>query len=217
MPPSSTSAWLTNTLTEDDALVHSDLIREYEPFFIKVGRWGQFEHADIQRNDIRDGLRISAPNFVAEFERTLDGKPGLDPNGSAWAQVNISDPSWGATYLSEERNPGRYVGEGEVKHVSILSQTFNWENLWQESGNRRLKGDLANYLFFLPFLPQLQPTLTNDTITARIDEGMPFHFITQREDIQDLENNSASTILAPIFLYQSSSFLDCSWRLIPQT
>ncbi|KAH9956987.1 hypothetical protein BC827DRAFT_725111 [Russula dissimulans] len=41
-----------NNTALDDALVHSDLIREYEPFFIKVGRWGKFEHADIQRNNI---------------------------------------------------------------------------------------------------------------------------------------------------------------------
>jgi hypothetical protein len=63
-------------LQEGDEPVDSDLVQEYKHMFIKVNEWGSFEDSDIVRNGLRDcGTRV--PDFVAEFERKLDSKPGL--------------------------------------------------------------------------------------------------------------------------------------------
>src|SRR5712675_98870 len=79
----------------------------------------------------------------------------------------ISDPPSWATYFScEETNPGRYAGELEVRHILMVA-SFDWERLWQMSISCPLKGNLANNLFFVPLLPQLQPALTNETTTVQ--------------------------------------------------
>lgn len=58
------------------------LVTEYEDIFIKVKEWGTFESSDIERNGIQicgdDGTPV--PDFVTEFERELDIKPGLAPD-----------------------------------------------------------------------------------------------------------------------------------------
>ena len=67
---------------EGDGLLDSTLVTEYEDIFIKVKEWGTFESSDIERNGIQicgdDGTQV--PDFVAEFERELDIKPGLAPD-----------------------------------------------------------------------------------------------------------------------------------------
>jgi len=59
-------------------VLDSAFVKEYEDIFIKVKEWGIFQHSDIARNGIYDDS-ITAPNgdFVTEFERMLDRKPGL--------------------------------------------------------------------------------------------------------------------------------------------
>jgi hypothetical protein len=68
---------MTNAPHEGDKPVDPDLVQEYEDsFFLKAKEWGSFEDSDIRRNSFRkyDGTRV--PDFVAEFERKLDSKPG---------------------------------------------------------------------------------------------------------------------------------------------
>jgi hypothetical protein len=71
--------FLTNALPEGDKPVDSGFVRECGDFFIKVNEWGALEESDIGKNRIymcsEDGARV--PDFVAELERKLAGKPGL--------------------------------------------------------------------------------------------------------------------------------------------
>ena len=72
------SGYLTNPLPEGDD-VDLGVLREYEDIFIKVKRWGAFEGSDIKGNGLRKYVG-TVPDFVAEFERKSDGKPGLAPD-----------------------------------------------------------------------------------------------------------------------------------------
>jgi hypothetical protein len=53
------------------------LVRNYEDIFIKVKEWGAFEGSDIEGNGLREYGGGTVPDFVADFERELDGKPRL--------------------------------------------------------------------------------------------------------------------------------------------
>jgi hypothetical protein len=44
-----------------------------------VKRCGAFESSDIERNGLHAYVG-TVPDFVAEFQRKLDGKPGLAPD-----------------------------------------------------------------------------------------------------------------------------------------
>jgi len=72
------SGYLTNALHEGAKPVDSDLVQEYKNIFIKVNGWGSFEYSDIKENGLcQYDDRAIVPDFVAEFERKLDSKPGL--------------------------------------------------------------------------------------------------------------------------------------------
>jgi hypothetical protein len=48
-----------------------------------VKEWGAFESFDVEENDLgRNVNGTTVPDFAAEFERNLDGKPGLAPDVS---------------------------------------------------------------------------------------------------------------------------------------
>jgi hypothetical protein len=66
---------LANTLPEDNRILNSDIFKGYEGIFIKLKTWRAFESSDTELNRVHPA--ISVPGFVADFERTLDGKPGL--------------------------------------------------------------------------------------------------------------------------------------------
>ena len=82
------SGYLTNALPEGDGLT---LVREYEDIiFIKAKDWGAFEStdhsvrywnfSDIEQNGLQLLVDGTVQDFVAEFERESDSKPGLAPN-----------------------------------------------------------------------------------------------------------------------------------------
>ena len=88
------SRYLTNALPEGD--VDSALVREYEDIFIKVNNWGTFEDSDIEQNGLRQYVEYvdgTVPDFVAEFERELDSKPGLAPDVSCFLDHSF-DADW---------------------------------------------------------------------------------------------------------------------------
>jgi hypothetical protein len=70
----------TNPFLEGDRPVDSDLVREYADIFVRVEGWGGFESSDVEGNDLGRYVNGTVPDFVAEFERKLDGKPGLAPD-----------------------------------------------------------------------------------------------------------------------------------------
>jgi hypothetical protein len=72
--------YLTSAFPEGETLVDSDFVRRYEDIFINVNQWGAFEGSDIERNSLRECVHGRVPDFVAKFERELDGKPRLDPD-----------------------------------------------------------------------------------------------------------------------------------------
>lgn len=74
------SEYLTGAFPEYETRVDSDFVRVYEDNFIKVNQCGAFEGSDIERNSLHECVHGTAPDFVIEFERELDGKPGLDPD-----------------------------------------------------------------------------------------------------------------------------------------
>jgi hypothetical protein len=74
------SSGYPNPLLEGGKPPDSDFVREYEDFFIKVKQWGAFEGSDIEGNGLRSNVHGTVPDFVVEFERELDDKPGLDPD-----------------------------------------------------------------------------------------------------------------------------------------
>jgi hypothetical protein len=86
------AACLTNMLPEDvnDELVYSDPIKTYQNIFIKVNNWGQFEQPDIQRNNKSEERNMAtAPNFVANFERTLERKSRLVPDVRCFLDLSV--------------------------------------------------------------------------------------------------------------------------------
>jgi len=53
----------------------------YSDTFIHVSKWGSFDFSDIDENEVRDMTWVtSVPDFVTNFERELDSKPGLTVN-----------------------------------------------------------------------------------------------------------------------------------------
>ena len=68
------SGYLTSLLPEGNKSV------EYKDIFINVKRWGAFEGSDVERNGLKIYVNGTVPDFVAEFERRLDEKPGLAPD-----------------------------------------------------------------------------------------------------------------------------------------
>jgi hypothetical protein len=82
--------------------VDSGLVQEYKDIFNKVKEWGSFEYFDIKRNGLRkygDATRLC--DFVAEFERKLDSKPGLASDVCCFL-----DHSFDILGLSRERPSG---------------------------------------------------------------------------------------------------------------
>jgi hypothetical protein len=68
-----------NTLPEDeDSVLNSELMREYQEIFIVTNEWGVFHHSDLAWNSIQD--TGSAPEFVTNFERELERRPGVEPH-----------------------------------------------------------------------------------------------------------------------------------------
>lgn len=83
------SGYLTNALPEGDKSVDWGVVREYEDFFIKAKRWGAFEGSDIDGNSLGRNVDGTVPDFVAEFERKLDGKPGLAPDMCVFPLITL--------------------------------------------------------------------------------------------------------------------------------
>jgi hypothetical protein len=52
-------------------------VKEYKDIFIKVKPWGAFQGSDIELNGIHMHSTRAVPDFVANFERELDSKPGV--------------------------------------------------------------------------------------------------------------------------------------------
>ena len=70
------SACLTNALSGYlGGVLSSELVKEYKDMFIHVGNWDRLQHSDLILNNVLSAGTV--PEFVAEFERKLDGKPAL--------------------------------------------------------------------------------------------------------------------------------------------
>jgi len=69
-------------------LLDSDLVREYRDIFIKVKKWDSFDITDDGLNNVWEV--DWAPDFVAEFERMLDSKPGLAPDVGSFLDSPVS-------------------------------------------------------------------------------------------------------------------------------
>jgi len=72
-----------NALPEVGQTVDSALLEEYEDIFIKVKEWGAFNKSDMDKNGLCT-FDEEVPDFVAEFERELDRKPGLPSDVSCF-------------------------------------------------------------------------------------------------------------------------------------
>jgi hypothetical protein len=75
---------------EDDLVLDSNLLEEYNDFFIEVTKWGAFESSDIELSNVWEAT--SVPDFVAEFEGKLDNKPGLAPDVRCFLDLSVCFP-----------------------------------------------------------------------------------------------------------------------------
>ena len=73
---------------EEKCLLDSDLVREYRDIFIIVKKWDSFGSSDEGLNNLWEV--DWAPDFVAEFERMLDSKPGLAPDVGSFLDLSVS-------------------------------------------------------------------------------------------------------------------------------
>ena len=69
-------------------MLDSDLVREYRDTFVIVKKWDSFDSSYIDLNNIWEVNW--APDFVAEFERMLDSKPGLAPDVRPFLDSSVS-------------------------------------------------------------------------------------------------------------------------------
>jgi hypothetical protein len=133
-------------------VLDSAFVKEYEDIFIKVKEWGIFQHSDIELNGINDDP-ITAPNFVTEFERMLDRKPGLrldvgcflDSRSRAAYFESHEDSTVEDESHEEANRPLRYAERLEALHVAHIA---SYE--WFRRGTQM--GFLANAMFFFQLL-----------------------------------------------------------------
>ena len=161
----------------EDADDSSDVTR-YKVMVMKVHQWQPFQPSDIALNNIRHGgvkTRVSIPDFVTNFERMLDTKPGLRPD----IPLSLSPPTWAAYFElredstvrdepceeTQQPQPLRYAEKLEALHIaSVVS--FDWEELW--NGHRKCilpVNECLAYSMFIQFLC----VPTNRTTTVHHD------------------------------------------------
>ena len=114
-------------------MLDSAFVKKYEDIFIKVNEWGIFQNSDIELNDICDALTIT-PNFVTEFERMLDRKPGLrldvgcflDSRSRAAYFESREDSTVEDESHGETNRPLRYAERLEALHVAHIA-SYEWQ------------------------------------------------------------------------------------------
>ena len=155
---------------EEDRLL-LELVKDYEDMFIKVGQWQTWKRFDIDLNNIHDETDENpAPDFVTNFERMLDRKPGLRP------EVGCSLDSQSRAAYFELREDStiedeslRYAGQLEALHITHIV-SYAWHNLWHGHNKKALKGCLANALFFFQVscVPMNRTTSVKRYVLTRI-------------------------------------------------
>ena len=78
----------TDEYAEDKRSLDSDLVKEYRDIFIVVENWDSFDRLDMNLNNLWEV--DWSPDFVAEFERMLDSKPGLAPDVGSFLNSSVS-------------------------------------------------------------------------------------------------------------------------------
>jgi hypothetical protein len=155
---------------DDNSVLNSELVKDYEDIFINVHEWEIFQESDIDLNNILEASNeIPAPDFVTNFERMLDRRPGLRPempccldsqSRAAYFELReglaVEDESH-----EETQQPLRYVELLEALHIGQLV-SYEWQKLWQGQGGIKytLKGCEANGIFFFHFFVQTHGTTT---------------------------------------------------------
>jgi hypothetical protein len=164
------------------ASIDSPFIAKYENIFVKLRKWGKFEDADLDLNDMRRAP-VQVPDFVAEFRRRLCIRPGLAthvrrlfediyfPRSSDRLIQRrdaiieyLGDPELCSAYFRtpEEDETERIAGRLEVNHITHIA-SIPWNEFWVH--NLCLKEGLANTIFFT----ELWYCFTEDqTITAQL-------------------------------------------------
>ena len=152
-------------------VLYSTLLNDYEDMFITVKQWQTFHYSDIDRNYIYDSTnRIPVPDFVTNFERMLDRKPGLRPDVGC-----ILDSQSRAAYfeLSEdsivEDKSLRYAEQLEALHIAHIV-SYDWQNLWGWGGKHTLNKCLVDAIFFfqLSLVPTNRTTIVYKYVPTRI-------------------------------------------------
>jgi hypothetical protein len=88
----SDSACLTNALSGYlGSVLSSELVKEYKDMFIHVGNWARLQPSDLGLNDVCPPTG-TVPEFVAEFERKLDGKPALAADVRYFVDLSVCFP-----------------------------------------------------------------------------------------------------------------------------
>ena len=173
---------MTNTSSEGafQPIDHPEPLEEYKDLFIMTNIWGGFGDEDIEDNDLSIFVNEPAPDFVTEFERELDAKPGvapdvrcfldhsIDADGSIQAYRAfeiISDVQFqneyfapftsgtGAVGTSFDSESRRLAGKLEVFHLMYIS-ALEWRQSWIS-----LKEPSMNVIFFGYFA-----SLAGDTV-----------------------------------------------------
>ena len=167
---------MTNTPSEGafQPIDHPEPLEEYKDLFIMTTIWGGFGDEDIEDNDLSIFVNEPAPDFVTEFERELDAKPGvapdvccfldhsIDADGSIQAYHAfeiISDVQFQNTYFapftggtgavgtSFDSESRRLAGKLEVLHlvyISALEWHLSWISLKEPSMNAIFFGYFAS-------------------------------------------------------------------------
>jgi hypothetical protein len=105
-------------------VLNSELVKDFEDIFINVHEWEIFQESDIDLNNILEASNeIPAPDFVTNFERMLDRKPGLRPEVPCY----LDSQSLAAYFELREdesregtQQPLRYVERLEALHIEQI-------------------------------------------------------------------------------------------------
>jgi len=77
------SQTIKGCIAEENSVLDSELLKEYQDTFIIVNNWGGFQLSDLDLNDVRSVTLVPnfvEENFVTKFEGKLDRRPGVAPN-----------------------------------------------------------------------------------------------------------------------------------------
>jgi hypothetical protein len=125
--------------------LRSELVEKYKVMFIKVHQWEKFQYSDIALNNIYayNGTNTApAPDFVTNFERMLDTKPGLRPgipcsldtrSRAVYFELREDSTVEDESY-EEAQQPLRYADKLEVLHITYIA-SYDWEILWDRPGD----------------------------------------------------------------------------------